>query len=117
MQVGTSLLPLIFWKGPEDGNKGVSAEIHKLEAATPKRANSTTLDLFINKFVLQLKGNHHQPNNNAQRTTSTEDQWLNDKPRWTHGGDHHPLASYKDSLPLFPNFFVACLAFSVSLND
>ena len=33
-QVGTSLFPLIFWQGPEDGNKGVSAEIPKPEAIT-----------------------------------------------------------------------------------
>jgi len=45
MQVGTSLLPLICWQGLEGGNKGVSAEIPKPEAATPKGADSTTLDL------------------------------------------------------------------------
>jgi len=45
MQVGTSLLPLICWQGLEDGNKGVFAEIPKPEGATPKRADSSTLDL------------------------------------------------------------------------
>jgi len=56
------------WQGPEDGNKGVSAEIREPEAATPRRANSTTLHLschfkeswpnhfgLINKFVLPLE--------------------------------------------------------------
>jgi len=45
IQVGISLLPLICWQGPEDENKGVSAEIPKPEAATPNRPDSTTLDL------------------------------------------------------------------------
>jgi len=67
MQVGSSLLPLICWQGPEDVNKEVSAEILKPEADTPKRADSTTSDLschskerqhdhfgIINKFVLLL---------------------------------------------------------------
>ena len=70
-------LPLICWRGPGDGKKGVSAEIPKPGAAAPKTADSTTLDLnchskesclsfvapfgFINKFV-QLPC--HQPNNN-----------------------------------------------------
>jgi len=45
MQVCASLFPLICWQDPENGNKGVSAEIPKLEAATTKRTDSTTLDL------------------------------------------------------------------------
>ena len=45
IQVGASLLPLICWQGQEDWNKGVSAEIPEPEAATPRRADSTTLDL------------------------------------------------------------------------
>ena len=47
IQVGTSLLPLVCWQGPEDRNKGVPAEIQKPEAVTSKRADSTTLDLEI----------------------------------------------------------------------
>ena len=42
--VGVSILPLICWQGPEDGNKAVSAEIPVPVAATPRRADSTTLD-------------------------------------------------------------------------
>ena len=43
--VGVSILHLICWQGLEDGNKGVFAEIPKPEGATPKRADSSTLDL------------------------------------------------------------------------
>jgi len=45
IQVGASMLPLICWQDPRDGNKGVSAEIPTSEAATPKSSDSTTLDL------------------------------------------------------------------------
>jgi len=37
------------------GTKGVPAEIQKPEAVTPRRADLTTFDLFINKFVLPLE--------------------------------------------------------------
>ena len=123
-----SLLPLICWQGLEDGNKGVSAEIPEPEAATPRRADSTTLDLschskdswlnhfgLVNKFVLPLKSGCRQWNN-AWQTTTTEDQWLNYKPHWTCGGDYLPLALYKDSLLLFPIFSIALLPFPISLN-
>ena len=40
-----SLLPLICWQGSKDDNRGVSAEIPKPKSATPRRADSTTLDL------------------------------------------------------------------------
>ena len=45
IQVGVSLLPLIYWQGSEGGNKGISAEIPEPEAATPRRPDSTALDL------------------------------------------------------------------------
>ena len=48
IQVVVSMLPLICWQGQEDRNKGVSAEIPEPEAATPRRADSTTLDLSCN---------------------------------------------------------------------
>jgi len=67
-----SLLPFFFWQGPEDGKKGVSAEIPESEAATPRRADSTPLDLschseesrlehfrLIHKFVLPVKSHCH----------------------------------------------------------
>ena len=56
------LLPLICWQGSEDGNKGVSAEIPEPVAATPRRADSTTLDSschskenWLNHFGLIIK--------------------------------------------------------------
>ena len=70
MQMGiwASLLPLICWQGPEDDNKGISAEIPEPVAATPRRADSTTSDSSChskeswlshyglkNKFVLPLE--------------------------------------------------------------
>ena len=45
IQVGASMFPLLCWQGPEDDNKGISAEISEPVAATPRRADSTTLDL------------------------------------------------------------------------
>ena len=39
IQVGVSMLPLMCWQGPEDGNKGVFAEIPEPGAANPKRAD------------------------------------------------------------------------------
>ena len=51
-----------------------------IRAVTPKRCHFG----LIYKLVLPLKSRHcYQQNNNAQRPTTTEDQWLNYKPRWT----------------------------------
>ena len=58
-------------KAREMGTKGVPAEIQKPEAVTPKRADSTTLDVY--KSVLTLKSCRHQ-RNNAQQSPTTEDQ-------------------------------------------
>ena len=44
MQVGIPALSYLLAR-PAGGNKGVSAEIPEPEAATPRRADSTTLDL------------------------------------------------------------------------
>ena len=42
-------------KARKMGTNGVPAEIQKPEAVTPRRADLTTFDLFINKFVLPLE--------------------------------------------------------------
>ena len=49
IQVCFSIL-LSAGKAREMGTKGVPAEIQKPEAVTPKRADSTTLDLFISLY-------------------------------------------------------------------
>ena len=62
---------------------------------------------------LPLSSSHQW--NNTQRPTSTEGQRLNPEPRWTHGGDYLPLASYRDSLLLFPIFSTAFVPFPITL--
>ena len=129
-----SLLPLICWQGPEDGNKGVSAEIPEPVAATPRRADSTTsgssrhskeswLNHFglINTFVLPLEivtmvivvNGTTTPNDPPLLKISD----LNYEPHWIHGGDYPPLASYKDSLLLFPISSITLLPFPSSVDN
>ena len=126
-----SLLPLICWQGPEDGNKAVSVQIPEPVAATLRRADSTTLDLschskeswldhfgLINKFVLPSQSSL-SPLWSTEHPL-THHYWRSMTELWTtldHGGDYLPLASYTDSLLLFPIFSIALLPFPISLNN
>lgn len=83
-------------------------------AVTRKRADSTTVDLFISWYS---RCHHPHPNNNLKQPITTEDQNLNYKQCWNSGGDCLSLASYKDSLLLFPIFSIAHFPFSVSLHN
>jgi len=59
-----SLLPLVCWQSLEDDNKGASAEIPEPVAATPRRADSTTLDLQISMYCHHRHccGHHREQN-------------------------------------------------------
>ena len=54
-QVGTSLLPLICWQGPEDGNKRSSCYGPKRKKLSLQRQPTRPLWTYINKAVLSLE--------------------------------------------------------------
>ena len=101
-----SLLPLICWQGPEDDNKGISAEIPEPVAATPRRADSTTLDSschskeswldhfgLINKFVLPSSWSLLLWSQSSTEHPTTHHYWRSMTELWTtldHGGDYLP---------------------------
>ena len=127
IQVGPSILPLICWEGQEDGNKRSSCWDPRARSCHSKKSWLNHFGL-INKFVLPLESIAVVTTVTVEQlSSSTEQQCLTTHHYWRsmtelrtmldHGDDYLPLASYRDSLLLFPVFSITLLPFPISLND
>ena len=113
IQVGASMLPLICWQGPEDGNKKSSCWDPKARSCHSKRS----WPLWTYKWVCTAIGKFLHRLVVINWTTMPNEPPLLKINIWPTsnagicGGDYLPLASYKDSLLLFLIFSIAHLPF------